>query len=70
MNNDLIRSVADKIGVSEDKASTAVETVLSYVKNRLPQPVANQLDNVVGKSGPEGGGGISGAMGSILGSEK
>ncbi|RPJ77746.1 MAG: hypothetical protein EHM13_15575 [Acidobacteria bacterium] len=69
MNNDLIRSVADKIGVSDDKASAAVEAVLSYVKNRLPQPVATQLDNVVGKGG-SGGEGISGAAESIFGSER
>lgn len=70
MNNELIRSVADKIGVSEDKAATAVETVLGYVRDRLPQPVASQLDNVVGQGESQGGSNIPGAVKDIFGSER
>ncbi len=69
MNDELIKMVADKVGISQDKASTAVDTVLGYVKNKLPQGISSQIDNVVG-GGSSSGGGVTDAIGGILGGNK
>lgn len=54
---ELINQVAQRTGIPADKAQTAVDTVVGYLKQRLPNPVSSQLDNAVsGKSGGEGGG--------------
>jgi hypothetical protein len=49
--DDLITLVAQKTGLAPDKARTAVNTVVGFLKERLPAPIANQLDGAVsGKS--------------------
>ncbi len=67
MNNELVNMVADRIGISQEKASTAVDTVLGYVKDKLPQPIASQVDNVINKGES---GGLGGALGSVFGKDK
>lgn len=56
--NELIQKVAERAGIGEDKARTAVETVAGFLKERLPAPIAGQIDNVLkgGEGGGEGGG--------------
>ena len=55
---ELIKQVTAKAGISEDQARSAITTVLDFVKARLPEPIAGQVDNLVG-------GGASGAVGDI-----
>ena len=38
--DELVRQVAEKVGVSEDKARVAVETVVNFLKEKLPAPLA------------------------------
>ena len=68
---ELIRQVAERTGISEAQAQTAVFTVLGFIKGRLPEPLAGQLDGFLGGgvSGAEGGlgGGLGGAAGDVLG---
>ena len=68
---ELIRQVAERTGISEAQAQTAVITVLGFIKGRLPEPLAGQLDGLLGggTSGAEGGlaGGLGGAAGDVLG---
>ncbi len=64
--DELIKQVATKTGISLDQARTAVTTVIGFLKDRLPQPIAGQLDNVVGGGG-EGGGGALGDIASKVG---
>jgi nucleoid DNA-binding protein len=45
--NELIQQVAQKAGLPEDKAKTAVDTVLNFLKNKLPANMSSQIDNVV-----------------------
>lgn len=61
--NELIQQVTQRTGLSEDKARTAVDTVINFIKQRLPGPLGSQIDSAL--SG--GGEGISGAIGDILG---
>jgi hypothetical protein len=54
--DELIKTVAQRTGLGEDKARMAAEAVLSFLKDRLPAPIAGQLDAVVGGAGATGGG--------------
>ena len=45
--NDLIDLVAQKAGVSPEQAKAAVDTVVGYLKDKLPGPVADQLDGAL-----------------------
>lgn len=64
--DELIKQVVERTGISEQQARGAVETVLGFIKGRLPEPLAGQLDGLVG--GATGAaGGIAGAAGDVLG---
>jgi hypothetical protein len=52
--DELINQVAQRTGLAPDKARTAVDTVLGFLKNKLPAPVASQLDGAL--SGGSAGG--------------
>jgi hypothetical protein len=52
--DELIKLVSQKTGLSKDMAKVAVDTVLGYLKDKLPDPIAAQIDGVLG-----GGGDIS-----------
>jgi hypothetical protein len=55
MQEELVRMVAQKTGLPEDKARSAAETVIGYLKQRLPSSIGDQLDNP--------GGGMAGSIG-------
>lgn len=50
----LIELVAAKTGLPPDRARTAVETVLTHLKGRLPAPLAEQIDKVLSGGPPDG----------------
>lgn len=54
--DELIKQVSAKTGISEDQARTAVNTVLGFLKTKLPAPIAGQIDNVIGGGEATGGG--------------
>ena len=60
---ELIKQVSAKAGISEDQARSAVSTVVDFLKDRLPEPIAGQLENVMSGEG----GGIGGTVGDIAG---
>ncbi len=59
---ELIKMVSEKTGLSEEKSKVAIETVLDYLKDKLPAPIAGQIDSVL-----EGGGGLGGVVGGLFG---
>ena len=68
--DELIKQVAAKAGISQDQAQSAVNTVLGFVKERLPAPIAGQIDNVMtGEGGGVGGtlGDMANKVGGLLG---
>lgn len=68
MMDELVKLVASKTGLSDDMARTAVNTVLGFLKERLPAPIAGQIDSVIsGGAGMGGQGGLAGAAGDLLG---
>lgn len=64
--DELIKQVVERTGISEQQARTAVETVVGFLKERLPAPIAGQVDGVLG--GASGAiGGLAGKAGDVLG---
>jgi len=75
--NELITLVAQKTGISEQHAKLAVETVVNYLKTKLPAPLAGQIDGLLsggGIAGALGGlgdlGGLAGGLGDMFGGKK
>lgn len=68
--DELVNQVVQRTGISEDQARQAVQVVLGFVKDRLPGPVASQVDSLVGGQGQgtSGPGGIDlGNLGNLGG---
>jgi hypothetical protein len=42
--DDLVKLVSEKAGIQEAQAKTAVETVVNFLKKKLPAPLAGQVD--------------------------
>jgi hypothetical protein len=51
--DELIKLVTQKTGISKDQAQAAVETVIKFLKDKLPGPVGSQIEGVLS------GGGVS-----------
>ena len=56
MQQQLIQQLSQRVGIPPDKAEAAINTVVGYLKEHLPGPVASQLDKLV--SGEEVQGGV------------
>jgi len=46
--DEIIKMVVAKTGISEANARSAVDVVISQLKNRLPAGMGSQLDGVLG----------------------
>ncbi len=64
MEEELVKQVSERAGISEEQARMAVETVAGFLKERVPAPYNSYVDSFL--SG-EGGGGIGGMLGGIFG---
>ncbi len=62
--DELIEQLKSRVGLDDDKAQSAVRVVVDFLKQRLPEPVASQLDAALSGKGAEG---IAGKLGGILG---
>jgi len=64
--DELIKQIVEKTGINEAQARTSVETVIGFLKERLPAPIAGQIDGVAaGSAGLVGG--IADKAGEVLG---
>ena len=61
----LIKMVQERANVDEGQAQTAIDTVVGFLKDRLPDPIAGQIDGVMSGSGEAGS--PMDKVGSILG---
>jgi len=64
--DELVKMVAKKVGISEAQAKQAVEAVLEFLKDKLPAPIAGQLDAVI-KGDASGLKDLAGGLGNLLG---
>lgn len=66
--DELVGMVSEKAGIPEATARQAVEIVLDFLKDKLPAPIAGQIDGILGSGGAAGGlGDIAGGLGGLLG---
>jgi len=56
------KRTTEKTGISEDQARSAVNTVAGFLKEKLPAPLAGQIDNVL-----SGAGGMTDKLGDVAG---
>jgi len=49
---ELLKTVQEKTGLDLDQASKAIEAVLGFIKDKLPDPIASQIEGFL-----DGGGG-------------
>jgi hypothetical protein len=45
---EVVKLVVEKTGITEDLAEKAVDVVIDFLKDKLPGPLASQIDGVVG----------------------
>ncbi len=66
--DELVELISQKTGLSEEMSRTAVDLVLGYLKDKLPDPIASQIDAVLGGGGamPDLGG-LAQGLGGMLG---
>jgi len=60
--DELVKRITEKTGISEDQARSAVNTVAAFLKEKLPAPLAGQIDNVL-----SGAGGMTDKLGDVAG---
>ena len=65
--NELVQRLIDKAGLSEDQAASAVQAVAGFLKERLPAPVAAQVDSVLGGAGADTMSGVGASLGGMFG---
>jgi hypothetical protein len=64
--DELVKLVSEKVGINEEQARQAVETVVGFLKEKLPEPLAGQLEAALeGDLGDLGG--LSGSIGKLFG---
>ena len=66
----LINFVVEKTGLSQDQAASAVNAVVGFIKDKLPEGMQGMVDSVIGGGGSgdsAGGGDIMGQATSMLG---
>jgi uncharacterized protein (DUF2267 family) len=62
--NELIEQLKSRVGLDDDKAQSAAQTVIEFLKQRLPAPVASQLDSALSGEAAQG---MMDKIGSMLG---
>ncbi len=49
--DELINQITSRTGISHEQAQQAVEMVVEFAKSKLPEPLAAQLDGLMGGGG-------------------
>jgi len=64
--DELVKLVSKKVGINEEQARQAVETVLGFLKEKLPEPISGQLEAALeGNLGNLGD--LTGSIGKLFG---
>lgn len=63
--DELVKLVSEKSGLSAGASKEVVELVIGYLKEKLPAPIAAQIDGVLGGGGDLGG--LAKGLGGLLG---
>ncbi len=49
--DEVIQQLKSRVGLDDDKARSAAQTVVEFLKQRLPGPVGSQLDSAISGGG-------------------
>jgi hypothetical protein len=52
--NELIEQLKSRVGLDDNKAHSAAQTVIEFLKQRLPGPIASQVESALSGGGVEG----------------
>jgi len=64
----LIKLVSEKTGISESQAKTAVTTVMNFLKEKMPEGMGSQMENLMkGGSISDMAGGLKDKIGGMFG---
>ena len=66
--DELIKLVSQKTGLPPDKAKTAVDTVINFLKGKLPASIAGQIDAILAGGSMKDD--LTKGLGSLLGGKK
>jgi uncharacterized protein (DUF2267 family) len=64
--DELIKQVSQKANISPDQAKQAVETVLAFLKDKLPAPLADQVKAALSGQAVDPSA-VTGALGGLFG---
>jgi hypothetical protein len=53
--DELVNQVSQRTGLPPDQARQAVDAVLGFLKDKLPGPIASQIDGLLGGQSGQGG---------------
>jgi len=65
--DELVKLVTEKVGISPDQAQKAVTTIMGFLKDKLPAPLAGHLDKFVAGGADGAGGATAAGAGGIMG---
>ncbi len=71
--DELIKLVSEKANISTDQAKQAVESVMAFLKDKLPAPLGEQVTNLLSGAGGAAGdamGKASEVLGGLFGGKK
>lgn len=63
--DELIQAIAEKTGLPVDQAQKAAEAVIGFLKEKLPDPIAGQIEGLL--SGGGAGAGLEGITDKLKG---
>ncbi len=63
--DELINLVSQRTGLPADQAQAAVQTVIGFLKDRLPGPLGAELESLISSGSGSGAGSGAGAAGAL-----
>jgi hypothetical protein len=66
--DELIKLVSSKVGISEAQAKQAVDVVLGFLQDKLPEPLSGQIEAAV-EGDLSGLGDMLGGLGGLFGNK-
>jgi hypothetical protein len=68
---ELVKAISERTGLPEAQSRQAAETAVAFLKERLPAPIASQIDNLLNNDKLSGGAdNLIKGLGSMLGGKK
>lgn len=62
----LVKMVVERAGISEDKARSAIDTVVGFLKERAPAGLSGQIDSLIKGGEGSGAAGMAGRVGEMF----